>query len=749
MLNRTRHFLLVAVVAIVLTYLFWWPLFAGAGLIGGDLYPYFFPQKAFYADCLKAGVFPLWNHLTGFGYPVLGESQTGAAFPLHLLFYSCFDLNTAYNIEHLLHYLICFVGTWLLAKRLQLTNVGAYLAAIVFTFGWFPARGCLEWAILTGAWMPVALWCVEAFLQTRLWRFAIGLSVALGLQLLAGHFHLAFITLLFIATYIPYRVWIRSDAVADLPATDDSARRRTFLVAALMLAVVAGGGLAAVQLLPSWELKQRSSRVATSTDYDPAYGHMPPVYASQLIAPWQWYNLLEVDEENVVRDLAEFVAPWHWFGPRQSPMNPQSLCTLDEAVQGSRFAALTAGTNKVEAHCYCGLIPVVMALIAIVEWLKTKRPGTRVNGAESLLQRTAGYWIVAGLFGLVYATGVLFPIGRLLPGFSFFRGPGRYGIMTTLAIALLAGQLLGQWSRRFSNGWMRIAVVSFLFASTCGDLWLVSRMVKYTVMVSPPRISFRESSEVRQRLLAEPSMPRMLAPGPNVGNLLGVSCVPWYLGIAPAEYVDPQNAIPPVPKPLGKNRPTPGSPELNEWLRRSGVTHVLNFEPLEESSWNVELMWRGVDPFLNRVWARDEPIFLYRFRPDPNGGPNGSLPTRASTITGTPRVDAPDWQQARINERRLTLGAELNESTRMVLTELAYPGWTARQGTAELAVMNQGLFRSVELLPGGSSEIQWSYRPWSVYLGAVISLATLLILAAIAHVRFWHPGLVNRWLKSA
>ena len=692
MFKRIRRYVPIAVVAITLLYLFWWPLCAGAGLIGGDLYPYFFPQKAFYADCLKAGVFPLWNHLTGFGYPVLGESQTGAAYPFHLLCYSFLDLNTAYNAEHLLHYLICFAGTWLFAKRLELTDAGACLAAIVFTYGWFPARGCLEWAILTGAWMPVALWCVEAFLQTRLWRFAIGLSVALGLQLLAGHYHLAFITLLLVATYVPYRVWMMPAGLAVLPPTNRASRGDAFLAMTLMLSVMAGGGLAAVQLLPSWELKQRSSRVAVSTDYDPAYGHMPPLYASQLIVPWQWYNLLEMDEDNLIRDLAELVAPWHWFGPRQDAVQPNFPYSLDQAIQGSRFAALTAGTNKVEAHCYAGLVPALMAFMAAFEWLRAKWSRTKRQSGEALIQRTSGFWIAAGLFGLLYATGLLFPIGRHLPGFSFFRGPGRYGIVTTLTIALLAGQLLGQWSRRMPRGTMRLAVLGLIFVSTCGDLWLVSRMVKYTVMVRPPRISFRESSEVRKRLLAEPQMPRLLVPGPNVGNLLGVSCVPWYLGIAPAEYVDPQYAMPPLPKPLGNNRPTPGSSELNDWLSQSGVTHVLNFEPLDEASWNVELVWRGVDEFLNRVWGRDEPLFLYRFRARSTQGTPTPFASRAFTATGSPQVEVPVWPQATINERRLTLESDVKEPTKLTLTELAYPGWTARQGDTELAVKSQGMF---------------------------------------------------------
>ena len=48
--------------------------------------------------------------------------------------------------------------------------------------------------------------------------------------------------------------------------------------------------LAAVQLLPTWELKQRSQRSDVSEEHRPGYGHLPPIYWSQAIAPWYWYT---------------------------------------------------------------------------------------------------------------------------------------------------------------------------------------------------------------------------------------------------------------------------------------------------------------------------------------------------------------------------------------------------------------------------------------------------------------------------
>ena len=150
------------------------------------------------------------------------------------------------------------------------------------------------------------------------------------------------------------------------------------------------------------------------------------------------------------------------------------------------------------------------------------------------------FWLIAGLIALVYATGWMLPVAGFIPGFNFFRGPGRYGIVTTWAIALLAGRGLdGLLARRDATdqhgGAGSWVVIGLVFWSTCGDLWLVSRMVTNVVMVSAPAISFREQSHVRKLMLAEPLAPRLYCPGQNVGTLLGVSCLPVYLGIAPTE----------------------------------------------------------------------------------------------------------------------------------------------------------------------------------------------------------------------
>ena len=115
------------------------------------------------------------------------------------------------------------------------------MAALVYTYGWFPPRICNEWSIIGGTWMPLALCCVESFLETRYWRYLFLLSVTLAVQMLAGHFMLAFITQLTLAGYVPLRLWLSS---GELPAVARSSRGRILsglALAGLALDMPCGG----------------------------------------------------------------------------------------------------------------------------------------------------------------------------------------------------------------------------------------------------------------------------------------------------------------------------------------------------------------------------------------------------------------------------------------------------------------------------------------------------------------------------
>ncbi|HUG90433.1 MAG TPA: hypothetical protein VML55_06350, partial [Planctomycetaceae bacterium] len=477
--------------AVGLAYLFWQPLWHGAGLIGGDVYSYFLPQKTWYASRLDAGEFPLWNPLVGHGYPLLGESQTAAFSPFNLAAYRLFDVNTAYNVVQLAHYVLCFVFTWLLARRLELSRPAAGLAAIVFTFAWFPPRITLEWAITTGTWLPAAAWCVESYLVTRRLRYALGLSVVLALQMLAGHYNLAFITQVTLIVYTaarlllaPRRTDFQSVHSAERPRSQTTGRtgspsdggtaashvaprlegrqagRPSPRVRATLVlggALIAGFGLAAVQLAPSWELKQLSQRASVGRHHEPGELHIPVRAWSQLVVPWEWFTETE--------------DPFPALLPAGAPK-----------------------TNRTEAHLYFGLVPLALVAFAILGGLWWRDRRWRI-------------WAVLGAGTLIYATGWLVPVTRHLPGFSFFLGPARFSLVTTLAAALLAAAALDCVLGRARRAAAFVLAVLVLTA-TAGDLLLVSEALRGKVywILQTPGPELIDASPVR-RVLAGADQP--------------------------------------------------------------------------------------------------------------------------------------------------------------------------------------------------------------------------------------------------
>lgn len=655
-----------------MAWLFWPALWTGGGLVGGDVYSYSLPQKVFLADSLHRGVIPLWNPLTGHGYPVLGESQTGALYPLHLLVYSLLDVGTGWNVVLIVHYIAAFVAMAWCARAFGVTGPGTLLAAVVYVYGWFPARAFLDWAILGGVYLPLALGSAERFFVTGRFRFLALLSVSLALQLLGGHYQIAFLTWLLGGAVVLYRSlrWLRVPLAPPVPSSSpipkDYWHTKPALAAlCIAIAFLCGVTLAAPQLLASWELKSRSQRAAVGADHDPAYGHIPPGYLTQIIAPWFWYD---------------------------------GQLDLDVALQRLPLGQVAAGTNKVEAHCYFGVAPTLLLIAWVLLALRR-----RTFPADTL------FWLTVIVVSLIYATGWLMPVLKVIPGFNFFRGPGRASILATFAVALLVGRLLDAWVARITCPNRRRAVIVGMLGITILDLWFVPTTVSYAVAVSQPPIAFREESPLRKLLLAEPGPVRLYAPGANVPNLLGVASTPVYLGFGPREYFSSEFTLPEADPPDFHAL----TPQRLQWLRDAGVTHILSFEPLERRGWPVELFWAGLDPMLNRAWARQEPLFLYRLH---------DAPGRFRWDSGAGTVKVLDYSPLQIH-----VSADVTTSATLVLTDLDDSDWIVAVDGKPAPSSRINMYRGVAL-SAGSHEVVWSYRPRSVYWGAILSAGALLLL---------------------
>jgi hypothetical protein len=87
-------------------------------------------------------------------------------------------------------------------------------------------------------------------------------------------------------------------------------------------------------------------------------------------------------------------------------------------------------------------------------------------------------------------------------------------------------------------------------------------------------------------------------------------------------------------------------------------------------------------------------------------------------------VSALEWTPNRIRVQAVGPG-------RLVLSEIAYPGWQARlDGVRAPVVTSAGILRSVEL-PAGAHEVVLTFIPASVYIGLTLAVVALMLLAVL------------------
>ncbi|MBX6316588.1 MAG: hypothetical protein IRY99_27285, partial [Isosphaeraceae bacterium] len=376
-----------------------WPIGIGGRMpVGGDVTQFSIGLMAVLRGAIRAGRLPLWNDLWGFGFPGVAESQMGVFYPPHLVLYGLFPTELAYTLSLVLHTAWGALGASWAARRFGISDRGAALAGFAWAAcGFFLIHLPHQWGYTAGCWMPWAwglAWPLVRGEADR--RAAFGLAAVLALQVLPGHFQLAFNTQVGV---LVLAAW----ALVERPGGG----RRALAGAALVVAALAAvAPLTAMQLWPTYRLARLA---ASRRDFEYLSGFAAtPLHLVSYVAPGLFH-------------CSPLWRPLAWDPFRTSP----------------------------EEHLgYVGLVPLFLALGAVLHRFR-RDPAIR---ALTLLA-AAMLWLSLGPnvpgFGLLIR----------LPGFSFFRAPARWGLATSLALALLAGKGFDDLSHRPRPGRARAGAV--------------------------------------------------------------------------------------------------------------------------------------------------------------------------------------------------------------------------------------------------------------------------------------------------
>ncbi|MBI3244655.1 MAG: YfhO family protein [Chloroflexi bacterium] len=734
------------IIAALAPILFFWRLVFGGQVLYWALPALqFVPWRVLVNEALREGRLPLWTPSLGMGAPLMANYQSAVFYPPNWLAL-LLPPEIAISALAVLHLSLAGVGMVRLARRLNLGNFGVAVVGLTFCLSGY-STGRLWFITINNAvaWLP---WIVLAasppppsppplllvFLQQERGRDgeagvgarAARLSALIALQLLAGHAQTSFYTLLLATTWLIFHSF---------------SNWRTLLRNSLnfILAVALAVGLAAIQLLPTYELLRQSPRAAAA-EYE--------FVATYSLWPWR---------------LLTFVAP-NLFG------HPADHNYLGYATYW-------------EDHAYLSLLPLLFASYALATLIRKRH----ANRATTLQQNSALPVRSVVIFSLTtIVISVTLALGKntpvfpffyhFIPGFDLFQAPARMLVWYTFAVSLLAGIGADRWQASARKRyWARLGLAAS-GATLILSLLAVLMMTGKTAVVIAG--GFAGAAVVALGtfllILAQPAEPKrwqwlVLA---FIALDLGLAAVrlnpaidPFLYHLKPAfslaqgrlyQFSDDEyrvkfseffrfKSFDDIAPDRLRASFLPNLPALD------GIASANNFDPLQPERYVNYLEAMELSPRLldladvralvkpmGAVSLREANTARLRLVYDSLTVPNGLAALSAIT---DPAFD-PDAQvviEPATDERaglpldpnRFVATVVLERDGFFVLSDTYYPGWRVFvDGEPQPLLRANYLFRAVAV-PAGQHEVVFEYAPLSVTLGLIVSAISILVWVSL------------------
>ena len=416
--------------------------------LASDLLLENYAWKKFIVESLRAREIPLWNPYLFAGVPFLAAGQHSALYPFSILFY-LLPLPRAFGIFVALQLALAGLTMYAFARVLGLRRLAATLSALTYAFSaFFFVSVTFPMVIAAAAWLPAILACAELVLRAkdsaRQIFFALLGAMFIGIQFLAGHIEISMYILIVTAFYAARRL------AAMWRCAVGGLRSLIGVFFALGAMVVIGIALGAVQLVPLYELVQNNFRSGSASYHD--------------VIGWAY----------PLKQIITFLIPDFFGNPTHHAYVDVFDFTTRAAPNGTIFWGVK---NYVEAGAYVGVLPLLLALIALVSSFKFQVAGWN----NPTLDCKPVTWLFAtlALVSLLFTFGT--PLYAILffgvPGFNQLHTPFRWVFPYTLSVAVLAGmgaQVVEMREWRLKIGKWNLQSLISVFSILAGGLILAA-----------------------------------------------------------------------------------------------------------------------------------------------------------------------------------------------------------------------------------------------------------------------------------
>jgi hypothetical protein len=165
----------------------------GVSALEDDLL-YYFPQRVWLAETVRAGHWPFWNPNLALGVPAAADPQIGIWYSFSYLFL-ILPPFLAYSATIWIHFLLASAGMYRLVRRLTAGWYPALFAALAFELcGFLIAHRAHLTILQAAAWIPWILYAWDRYARSNRRRDFAGAVALFGTQLLVQHMQISMMT---------------------------------------------------------------------------------------------------------------------------------------------------------------------------------------------------------------------------------------------------------------------------------------------------------------------------------------------------------------------------------------------------------------------------------------------------------------------------------------------------------------------------------------------------------------------------
>ncbi len=341
-----------------------------------DLTNHIYPWRLYGFGLLKKGIIPLWNPYLFCGSPFIANWHSAVFYPPNIIFLLV-PTHIALNYSIAFHFFLTGAFTYAFVRYLLKDRFSAFVSALVFILSGPYIAQLLPGHIFNPLpWFPLSLLLAELAIRRKQIIYYLLGGLVLALQITAGHPQYMLYCFGTLVLYFIYRAFLSCRDNGNLSPLG-------MIAVGLLIVLVVGIGLSAVQLLPSWEFKDYSSRALFKGPESVSEVSFPPENLITMLVPGFFGDMMGV----------RYWGRWLLW----------------------------------ETCLYVGILPLVLALV----------------GSLLVRNRYAFFFLILAILSTVLAFGAYSPFFKMLyyyvPGFKLFRGHAKFIFLAAFSIASLAG----------------------------------------------------------------------------------------------------------------------------------------------------------------------------------------------------------------------------------------------------------------------------------------------------------------------